>query len=87
MSEALKGQVALPCVCVGGLSAHEGVRVLVQAPATAALPSPPLPPLIYSTRPPCSPTRWPPAGRQLCPQADSQRPAAFGKKGPFSGRR
>lgn len=37
MSEALRGQVALPCAW--GVF----VCVLVQAPAAAALPSPPLP--------------------------------------------
>ena len=77
MSEALRGQVALPCAW-GVLVCTRG-RVCL-SPGTScsrpALPSPPPAPLIYSMRPPCpphslapcraaalSPGRFPTAGR------------------------
>lgn len=72
-----------------GTGRHLGACVCVRAPApapdAAVRPSP--------TRAPPNlcregvATRWSPAWQRLCPQADSQRLAAFGKKGPFSGGR
>lgn len=64
------------------LSICEDGRAFLQAPAAAALPSPHPPNLCREAVPA---THWSPAWQQLCPQADSQRPAASGKKGPFSG--
>lgn len=84
MSEALRGQVALPCAW-GVLVCTRG-RVCL-SPGTScsrpALPSPPPAPLIYSMRPPCPPPlAGPLQGGSFVPrQIPNGRPPS-GRKGP-----
>ena len=71
-------------MCVGGgLSAHEGMHVLVQAPATAALPSPtPAPPHLFHEAPVPPQLAGPPQGGSFVPRQIPNGRLPLGRKGP-----